>query len=145
VGSLEETVTVVDPEKYDGTAGAVRQTDSQRKASACPASTNGGIAGGNLDPNRIGGQIRAPIRIRDLRPQYPPTLHGTGTEGVVKLDGHIGLDGFIRDLQVRNEAHPDFASAAFSAVSQWQWDQTLLNCVPIEVFITVTARFVPAR
>jgi hypothetical protein len=64
---------------------------------------------------------------------------------MVVMDGHIGLDGFIRDLQVRNQAHPDFASAALSAVSQWQWDQTLLNCVPVEVFITVTARFVPAR
>ena len=61
------------------------------------------------------------------------------------MDGHIGLDGFIRDLQVRNEAHPDFASAALSAVSQWQWDQTLLNCVPVEVPITVTVKFAAPR
>ena len=134
VGSLEETVTIVDPEKYDPAGGAVRQ-GSPRPVGACAAPTSGGI----------GGQIRAPIRIRNLSPQYPQTLHGTGTEGDVVMDGHIGLDGFIRDLQVRNQAHPDFASAATSAVSEWQWDQTLLNCVPVEVFITVTARFRPAR
>jgi hypothetical protein len=43
---------------------------------------------------------------------------------------------------VRNEAHPDLADAAIAAVSQWQWDSTLLNCVPVEVLITVTAKFV---
>jgi hypothetical protein len=138
VGSLEETVTVVDQGTYDAAGGAVRQT-SPRPAAVCNGKTIDGAGG------RIGGQIRPPIRIRDARPQYPPTLHGTGTEGVVVLDGHIGLDGFIRDLQVRNQAHPDFAGAAISAVSEWQWDQTLLNCVPVEVFITVTAKFMPAR
>jgi beta-lactamase regulating signal transducer with metallopeptidase domain len=135
VGSLEETVTVVDPEKLEPGGITVRQIDNPRPVGACAAATTGGI----------GGQIRAPKRIRNANPQYPQTLHGSGTQGVVVLDGHIGLDGFIRDLQVRNQAHPDFASAALSAISQWQWDQTLLNCVPVEVFITVTARFVPAR
>ena len=117
----------------------MRQSSSPRPVPACKGTKIG------EDGGRIGGQIRAPIRIRDARPQYPPTLHGTGTEGVVVMDGHIGLDGFIRDLQVRNQVHPDFASAAISAVSEWQWDQTLLNCVPVEVFITVTAKFMPAR
>jgi beta-lactamase regulating signal transducer with metallopeptidase domain len=139
VGSLEETVTVVDQGTSDAAGGAVRRASSPRPVPACNGTTIGGAGG------RIGGQIRPPIRIRDARPQYPPTLHGTGTEGVVVMDGHIGLDGFIRDLQVRNQVHPDFASAAISAVSEWQWDQTLLNCVPIEVFITVTAKFMPAR
>jgi beta-lactamase regulating signal transducer with metallopeptidase domain len=140
VGSLEETVTVMDQEIYDAAGGAVRQTSSPRPIPACAATTAVDANGG-----RIGGQIRAPIRIRNVRPQYPPTLHGTGTEGVVVMDGHIGLDGFIRDLQVRNQVHPDFAIAALSAVSEWQWDQTLLNCVPVEVLITVTAKFMPAR
>ena len=136
VGSLEETVTVVDPEKYDPEGPIVRQTGTPRPAAACSAAPT---AGG------IGGQIRAPLRLRDVRPQYPQALHGSGTQGVVVMDGHIGLDGFIRDLEVRNQAHPDFAAEAISAVTQWQWDQTLLNCVPVEVFITVTARFMPPR
>jgi beta-lactamase regulating signal transducer with metallopeptidase domain len=135
VGSLEETVTVVDEAEYDPSASAARQIGSPRPVPACPASAFGGI----------GGQIRAPIRIRQARPEYPRTLHGTGTAGDVVLDGHIGLDGFIRDPEVRNQAHPDFASAAISAVSQWQWDQTLLNCVPVEVPVKVTVRFRPAQ
>lgn len=139
VGSLEETVTVVDQETYDASSGAVRR-GSPRPVPPCPTSTGSASA---ID--RIGGQIRAPIRISDVRPQYPQTLHGTGIQGVVMMDGHIGLDGFIRDLQVRNEAHPDFASTALSAVSQWQWDQTLLNCVPVEVPITVTVKFAAPR
>jgi len=49
------------------------------------------------------------------------------------MDGRITLDGFIKDLRVQEPAHPDFANAAISAVSQWQWDSTLLNRVPVEV------------
>ena len=132
VGSLEETVTVVDPETFDATAGVARQTGSPRPLTPCTASA-------------VGGNIRPPIRLRNATPQYPQALHGSGTEGVVVMDGHIGLDGFIRDLEVRNQPHPDFADAAIAAVSQWQWDQTLLNCVPVEVFITVRVRFMPAK
>jgi TonB family protein len=85
------------------------------------------------------------MRIRNANPEYPRALHASGKEGVVVLDGHIGLDGSIRDLEVRNQPSPEFADAAVAAISQWQWDQTLLNCVPVEVFITITATFMPPK
>lgn len=132
VGSLEETITVVESEKYDASEVPLRQARSPRAVTPCT-------------PSPVGGTIRPPMRLRNTNPQYPETLRGTRSEGVVVIDGHIGLDGFIKDLQVRNETHPDFASAAVSAVNEWQWDQTLLNCVPVEVPITVTVKFAPPR
>ena len=131
VGSLEETITVFDPEKYDPAEVPRRRSATSPAAGACT-------------PSPTGGTIQPPIRLADVGALYPATLHGTGTKDMVVIDGHIGLDGFIKDVQVRNQPHPDFADAAITAVNQWQWSQTLLDCVPVEVPITVTVRFVPA-
>jgi hypothetical protein len=129
VGSLEETITVTDTEKYDGTVA--RQSRSPRPLAPCT-------------PSSVGGNIRPPFRVKNTNPQYPQAFHGTGTESVVALDGYIGLDGFIKDFEIRNRPLPAFADAAIAAVTEWQWDQTLLNCVPVEVPITITVKFKPA-
>jgi hypothetical protein len=57
------------------------------------------------------------------------------------IDARIGLDGFIKDPHVREPANRELANAVLAAISQWQYDSTLLNCVPTEVAITVTGRF----
>ena len=54
----------------------------------------------------------------------------------------IGTDGTIRDVQTRSSPHPEFAAAAASAIRQWEFSETLLNCVPVEVQMRVTVRFV---
>jgi TonB family protein len=128
VGSLMETVTVwggsspapfVDPPWHDDTSGCV--------------------------PAASGGTIRQPIHIRNDRPVYPAQLHQTKVEGHVVLDARIGTDGSIRDVRVVAPGHPDFDSAALEAVRQWRFSQTLLNCVPVEVSMTVHVNFVPQR
>jgi hypothetical protein len=45
-------------------------------------------------------------------------------------------------VRVHEPANRDLADALVAAVNQWQWDSTLLNCVPTEVPITVTGKFV---
>lgn len=132
IGTLEETITVRDQAKV-GTPPV--QTVSPRANPLCPPSP----LGGNVP---IGGNIRPSAKIKDVAPGYPQHLRGTGTEGVVVMEGRIGLDGFITDVKVRDPADPAFANAAVNAVSQWQYDSTLLNCVPVEPGITVTVRFI---
>jgi len=128
VGSLTETVTVSGA--GDGLPSTVRQSD-KRARPACEAPVSGGI----------GGQIRAPIRTRDARPQYPKPLWDSNVTGLVLLEGTIGTSGAFRELHVASAPHAALASAALDAVSQWQWDETLLNCVPVEVKITVYVNF----
>jgi TonB family protein len=126
VGSLTETVTVwggsspstfVDAPWHDDTSGCV--------------------------PAARGGTIRQPLHIRNDRPVYPAQLLQTKVEGHVVLDARIGTDGSIREVRVVTPAHPDFDSAALEAVRQWRFSQTLLNCVPVEVSMTVHVNFVP--
>jgi TonB family protein len=61
--------------------------------------------------------------------------------GQVVLDTRIGPDGSVVDVRVVGEAHPDLAQSAIDAVRQWEFDSTLLNCVPIEVPMRVTVSF----
>jgi BlaR1 peptidase M56/carboxypeptidase family protein/TonB-like protein len=89
----------------------------------------------------MGGRITPPKKYRDLAPQYPPQLRGTGTEGSVVLTGRIGLDGFITDIQTVGNPQPELVNATIAAVQEWRFTQTLLNCTPVEPAITVTTNF----
>jgi hypothetical protein len=133
IGSVHETITIAgegDP------SGAAVQTASPRANPPCPSTAPAG------DPP-IGGNIRPPNKIRDVKPLYPASLRGTGADGTVVLDARIGLDGFLKDVRVREPANREFATALLAAVAQWQYDSTLLNCTPTETPITVTGRFQP--
>ena len=77
-----------------------------------------------------------------MHPVYPQHLQGSARiAGVVSLDARIGPDGFVRDVKVLGAREPDLAQAAVEAVRQWEFDSTLLNCVPVEVAMTVTVNF----
>ena len=89
----------------------------------------------------MGGMILAPLRLTNVNPRYPDNLRTSGIGGVVTMDAVIGIDGNIQEVRAVSSPHPDLETAAIEAVRQWQWTPTLLNCVPIEVEMTVTARF----
>ena len=88
-----------------------------------------------------GGYIVPPKKIRDARPYYPSVLRGTGTTGTVELEARIGLDGYIADIRMIGDAQPDFAQSAIAAVREWRYTETLLNCTPVEVVMTVKVNF----
>jgi TonB family protein len=91
-----------------------------------------------------GGKIAQPIKLRDVRAAYPPLLYETKIDGKVTLEARIGTDGAPREVRVVAPAqHPDFDAAAVDAVRQWRFSPTLLNCVPVEVSMTVYVNFVP--
>jgi beta-lactamase regulating signal transducer with metallopeptidase domain len=135
IGTLREEINVA-----DGATSSIPpvETASARTNPPCPASASTG------EPP-IGGNIRPPHKIRDVKPLYPASLRGTGAEGTVVLDARIGVDGFIKDPRVREPANREFANALVAAVSQWQFDSTLLNCQPVEPEITVTGHFLQGR
>ena len=131
VGGLEETIVLVG-EKDGPLQGAKELRPFE------PTDLSGCV------PPAVGGNIKAPKKLRDMAPQYPASLRGTGTEGTVVLDTKLGVDGFVKDIEVR-EGAVDFADAAITAVREWRFTQTILNCTPIEVPMTVTMRFRQAQ
>jgi TonB family protein len=93
-------------------------------------------------PVRIGGNIRAPRKLKDVHPTYPPAMRAAGREGVVPIEAIIGTDGAVHSVRVLSASiHPDFAVAAADAVRQWRFAPTLLNRVAVEVSMTVNVQF----
>jgi TonB family protein len=136
VGSVTETITVTSSRSATSTSAptAPRAALPKRPRPACGS----GAASGGLP---IGGNIRAPVKLKDVRPVYPVHLAGQGVEGAVILKARIGADGMIEDLEVVSAPHADLGHAAADAVRQWEFDETLLNCKPIAVSMTVTVNF----
>ena len=89
----------------------------------------------------IGGNLRAPVKIKDVKPVYPAAPQTAGVSGTVIVAGKIDVDGFVKDLNVERQLDPELANALLDAVSQWQFVPTQLNGVPVETAITITGNF----
>ena len=91
---------------------------------------------------RVGGNIRPPRKLKDVKPIYPESMQEAGVEGTVSIDAVIGRDGSVSAARVTSaQVHPDLASAALDAVRQWKFEPTLLNGGPVEVVMTVSVSF----
>ncbi len=89
---------------------------------------------------RVGGQIKPPVKIKDVTPVYPAIARSARVGGSVQIEATIGADGKVVDARVlRSVALLD--QAALDAVRQWEYQPTLLNGVPVPVVITVTINF----
>jgi TonB family protein len=91
-------------------------------------------------PIRVGGNVRPPAKIRDVKPVYPAVAKEAGVQGVVIIEATIGTDGNIVDARVLR-GQPLLDQAALEAVSQWQFAPTLLNGAPVPVIMTMTVNF----
>jgi TonB family protein len=120
VGDLRETITV---------------RDTRLAAPTAPQPQFGA-------PVRVGGNVRAPRKLQDVKPIYPVSMRTAGREGVVPIEAIVGKDGSVTTVRVVSaDVHPDFAIAAADAVRQWKFSPTLLNGQPVEVVIMVSVTF----
>jgi TonB family protein len=87
----------------------------------------------------VGGNIRTPRKLRDVKPVYPSTL--AETPGQAVLRARVTPDGTVDSIEVVSATHPEFADATMAAVSQWLFDATVLNCEPVAVQMQVTANY----
>ena len=89
---------------------------------------------------RIGGAIKPPTKIRDVRPVYPPEAMGARVQGVVIAEVTVDSAGMVRDARLLRSI-PMLDDAALEAVRQWQFTPTMLNGAPVPVVLTVTVNF----
>jgi protein TonB len=89
---------------------------------------------------RIGGEIKTPTKIRDVRPVYPPEAMATGVAGMVIVEALIDMEGAVRSTRVLRSI-PQLDQAALDAVRQWRFTPTVLNGLAVPVIMTVTVNF----
>lgn len=91
-------------------------------------------------PVRVGGDIKEPKRLNNVRPVYPAIAEQAGIQGIVIVEAVIAPDGRVQSTKLLRSI-PLLDSAALDAVSQWEYEPTLLNGVPVPVIMTVTVSF----
>ena len=118
-------------------------------AGGVPGGVVGGVLGGVPKeepppppdkPVRVGGQIKAPRKVRDQAPAYPDVAKQAHVAGTVILEAVISPEGRVTDVKVLRGS-PLFDAAAVTAVKSWVYTPTLLNGVPVPVVMTVTVSF----
>ena len=139
VGELQETITVtsgpdrnpavvtLDPER----ARKVEEMRAKRAGACAAPQTPAGVP--------IGGNLRVPLKVRDVRPIYPASLQTTA--GTVVLKTKVASSGSVSDVEVVSATHDEFAQSAIEAVKQWEFLATLLNCDPIDTPMKVTVNY----
>jgi protein TonB len=92
------------------------------------------------DAIRVGGDVKAPERVRYVPPVYPEFAKSASVQGIVILEAVVGTSGTVTDVKVLKSI-PLLDQAAIDAVSQWAYTPTTLNGVPVPVIMTVTVNF----
>jgi TonB family protein len=89
---------------------------------------------------RVGGNIKTPTKIRDVRPAYPQEAQDANVSGMVILEAVIDTQGNVRSVRVLRSI-PMLNQAALDAVKEWRFTPTLLDGIPVPVMMTVTVNF----
>lgn len=92
------------------------------------------------DPVVVGGHIKAPMRTKYVKPEYPMIARQAWIQGVVIIEAVIGATGKVEQARVLR-SHPLLEQAALSAVKEWEYTPTQLNGRPTPVIMTVTVQF----
>jgi protein TonB len=91
-------------------------------------------------PVPVGGNIKPPTKIKDVRPVYPAIAQAARVEGLVIIATTISSTGRVMDVKLLRSI-PLLDAAALDAVRQWEFTPTLLNGSPVPVVMTVTVNF----
>ena len=89
---------------------------------------------------RVGGNVRPPIRNKEVAPVYPAIARAGRVQGDVVIEATIDDEGKVADARVVKSV-PLLDQAALDAVRQWEYQPTLLNGVPVPVVMTLTVKF----
>jgi periplasmic protein TonB len=152
----------VTPEPGSGTstAGEVTGGDPEGVEGGVTGGVKGGVVGGTVGgvvggvpeatlppepevpkgPVRVGGNISAPRKLRNVEPAYPEVAKQARVAGMVVLEATIGPDGKVDNVKVLRGI-PLLNDSAMAAVKQWVYSPTLLNGTPVPVIMTVTVNF----
>jgi len=90
---------------------------------------------------RVGGDVRPPAKVKDVRPGYPAGALQSGRQGTVILESTISSAGCVSRAEVVRNVSTDFDVAALRAVTGWVFTPTLLDGAAVPVNMTVTVQF----
>jgi len=103
---------------------------------------DGGGGGGHgeeiLTP---GGDVRPPVVLDRVDPDYPESARRARLQGTVILEAIITTSGEVQQVRVLKSVNPLLDEAAVRAVRVWRYRPATLNGRAVPVSLTVTVRF----
>lgn len=88
----------------------------------------------------VGGNIKPPVKTKDVKPEYPPVALRERMQGVIILEVTIGTDGKVKDIKVIRSL-PLLADAAVAAVRGWEYRPTMVDGKAVQVITTIPVNF----
>jgi len=140
--SYDKTRELAAAAKSAGEKAAADAVDAKQKADVAAKARASAVAKARTAPAplRIGGNIRPPTKVKDVKPVYPAIAKSVNVSGEVAIEATIGTDGKVSDAKVVRSI-PLLDQAALDAVRQWEYMPTLLNGVPVPVTTMVRINF----
>jgi TonB family protein len=89
---------------------------------------------------RVGGDVAAPTKVKNVELIYPPIALSARVSGVVTVDARVEPNGRVSQVRVVS-GPPLLQKTAADAVMQWEFTPTVLNGKPVPVLITTTLEF----
>jgi periplasmic protein TonB len=111
----------------------------------------GGVVGGVITeappppkpdaPLRVGGDVKAPVAINKVDPQYPEVARKARISGIVIVECTISRNGDVTDIHVLKPLPFGLDQAAVDAVKRWKFKPGTLNGQPVDVIFNLTVNF----
>ena len=124
----------------DAVAGKAAADAVAAKAKADAAAASAARAKAQKEAVHVGGQVKAPNKIKDVKPVYPAIAKSANVVGTVTIEATVGPEGKVIDAKIVRSI-PMLDQAALDAVRQWEYTPALLNGKPVPVVINVTINF----
>jgi hypothetical protein len=88
----------------------------------------------------LANEVHEAVLNKKIQPRYPPLAKQQGLQGKVEFTAIIGADGLPHTLELLRGPFA-FYDESYQAVSQWEWQPTLFNGVPMPVITNIVANY----
>ena len=86
--------------------------------------------------------VKAPVVVREVKPQYTDDAKSRKVQGSVELEEVITSDGSVReDVRVVKSLDPDLDAQAVTAAKQWQFKPGTKDGKPVDVLVRIEMTF----
>jgi TonB family protein len=92
-------------------------------------------------PLRVGGDVRPPIVIRRVEPQYSEQARDVRAQGTVVLEAIIRKDGSVDIARVVHSIGYGLDDSAIAALKQWVFRPATKNGNPVNVVVNIEVNF----
>ena len=137
---VPESWTPVFEHSSDGVVNGALPADLGNSVVGVPDAPPTPVVTAPQPPRRVGGGIKAPVKVVNVPPDYPELARRTRVEDVVILETVIDESGNVTSARVLR-GHPLLNQAALDAVQRWKFTPARLNNEAIPVVMTVTVQF----